>query len=180
MTHPRQFRWEVRVFRLWIRLLRTRLTAHFEDDLVVLFNDRLNGLGASPGRRVLLLVRSAMDAVRHSRPDGRLGRRPNSTKTSPIGRGRGGGMESVLQDIRFAMRSLIKRPLFTTIAVVTLGLGIGGTTAMFSVVDGVLIKELPYDDPASLVSIWKVWPSWQGQGGLDYVWDHIQLPGRST
>lgn len=85
-------------------------------------------------------------------------------------------MGSVLQDVRFALRSLIKRPLFTTIAVATLGLGIGGTTAMFSVVDGVLIKELPYEDPATLVSIWKAWPSWQGQEGLDYVWDHVQLP----
>ena len=85
-------------------------------------------------------------------------------------------MESVLQDIRFALRSLLKRPLFTVIAVVTLGLGIGGTTAMFSVVDGVLIKDLPYEDPATLVSIWKAWPSWRGQEGLDYVWDHIQFP----
>ncbi len=85
-------------------------------------------------------------------------------------------MESVLQDIQFALRSLLKRPLFTVIAVVTLGLGIGGTTAMFSVVDGVLIKDLPYEDPATLVSIWKAWPSWRGQEGLDYVWDHIQFP----
>ena len=47
---------------------------------------------------------------------------------------------------------------------------------MFSVVDGVLIKDLPYEDPTTLVSIWKAWPSWQGQEGLDYVWDHIQFP----
>ena len=176
MTRRSQVRWEARAFRLWIRLLGTRLTARFEDELVVLFNDRLNEAGASSGRRILLLIRSALDAVRHSAAEGMLGPRPNSTTASAINEGRGGGMGSVLQDVRFALRSLSKRPLFTTIAVATLGLGIGGTTSMFSVVDGVLIRDLPYQDPASLVSIWKAWPSWQGQEGLDYVWDHIQFP----
>jgi predicted permease len=66
----------------------------------------------------------------------------------------------------------------STLAVVTLGLGIGGTTAMFSVVDGVLVRDLPYRDPGSLVSVWKAWPSWQGVDGLDYVWDHIHIPWR--
>jgi predicted permease len=84
-------------------------------------------------------------------------------------------LDSLRQDVRFALRSLIRRPLFATIAVVTLALGIGGTTAIFSVVDGVLIKELQYRDASSIVSVWRAWPSWRGQGLLDGVWDHIQF-----
>jgi putative ABC transport system permease protein len=85
-------------------------------------------------------------------------------------------MDPVRQDVRFALRSLARRPLFATIAVVTLALGIGGTTAIFSVVDGVLIKDLPYRDPSSLVSVWRAWPSWRGRGLLDDQWDHIYFP----
>jgi predicted permease len=85
-------------------------------------------------------------------------------------------MDSAAKDLRYAWRSLARRPLFTSVAIVTLALGTGGTTAMFSVVDGVLIRDLPYDDPSTLVSIWKAWPDWRGQEGLDYIWDHIQMP----
>jgi putative ABC transport system permease protein len=84
-------------------------------------------------------------------------------------------LDSLRQDLRFALRSLSRSPLFATIAVVTLALGIGGTTAIFSVVDGVLIRELPYRDASSLVSVWRAWPTWRGQGLLDGVWDHIQF-----
>ena len=82
-------------------------------------------------------------------------------------------LDSLRQDLRFALRSLGRRPLFATIAVVTLALGIGGTTAIFSVVDGVLIRELPYRDASSLVSVWRAWPDWRGRGLLDAIWDHI-------
>jgi len=53
-------------------------------------------------------------------------------------------MESVIKDLRFAFRSLLKRPAFTAIAVITLGLGIGATTAIFSVVNSVMLRRLPY------------------------------------
>lgn len=84
-------------------------------------------------------------------------------------------LSSLRLDLRFAFRSLVRRPVFATIAVVTLALGIGGATTIFSVVDGVLIRELPYRDASSLVSVWRAWPSWRGQGLLDNVWDHIHF-----
>ncbi|UCD25478.1 MAG: ABC transporter permease [Gemmatimonadota bacterium] len=64
-------------------------------------------------------------------------------------------VEIVSQDIRYALRGLIKRPLFTTLVVVTVGLGIGANTAIFSVVNGLILTPLPFDDPDHLVMVWE-------------------------
>ena len=62
-------------------------------------------------------------------------------------------MESFIRDVTFAFRSLKRQPAFTITAVLTIALGIGATSAIFSVVNGVALRPLPYADPEGLVAI---------------------------
>ncbi len=67
-------------------------------------------------------------------------------------------MRGVIQDVRYAARLLLRSPGFTMVAALTLALGVGANTAIFSVVHGVLVKPLPYDDPDALLRVFEELP----------------------
>jgi hypothetical protein len=103
--------------------------------------------------------------------------RTSSCRPSSYGKAR--NLDTIIQDIRFGLRTLRKRPLFTLIAVGTLGLGIGGTTAIFSVVNGVLLRPHPYEEPGELVSVWQTYPEWRDEPMLAEMWNwgYLAYPG---
>jgi len=68
-------------------------------------------------------------------------------------------MDSFIQDFRYSIRNLFKSPGFAVASILTLAIGIGATTAIFSVVDAVLVKRLPYKEPERIVAIWEKTPS---------------------
>lgn len=77
---------------------------------------------------------------------------------------KGGGLfETVMQDVRYGVRMLTKHKAFTAVAVVTLALGIGANTAIFSVVNELLLQPLPYGDADRVVMLWEVTPNGRHQ-----------------
>src|SRR5829696_7952561 len=67
-------------------------------------------------------------------------------------------MTSILQDLRFALRAMWKHPAFTAVAIITLALGIGGSTSIFTVVEAALLRGLPYKSPEGLYHLWEQVP----------------------
>src|SRR6478736_6601150 len=78
-------------------------------------------------------------------------------------------MGTIAQNVRYALRMLARNPGFTVAAILCLGLGIGATTAIFSVVNAVLLRQLPYQHADRLVRVFTEFPDFPN-GGLRHFW----------
>jgi predicted permease len=90
-------------------------------------------------------------------------------------------MGELLQDIRFGYRSLRKSPGFTTIALLTIAIGIGANAAIFSFIDSVVLKPLPYPEPEGIVRVYEKRPDggWNGVSALNFLdWQQKGRPFR--
>jgi hypothetical protein len=77
--------------------------------------------------------------------------------------------------MRLALRRLLRRPATSIVAVLALAAGIGASTALFALVDRILIRPLPYRDATRIVQVWNTFPQWRGEPALDAQWDRIGL-----
>ncbi len=152
---------------LWSRVWRSRsddIDAELESHIALhVYEAQRAGLGPEEARRQALLRLGGMEQTRQAM---------RARRTLPW-------LESLARDARYAMRGFRRNPIFTITVIATLGLGIGATTAVFSVVDRILFRSLPYAHADRLVSVGLVAPIIPQEfmlGGSYYEWQDQQKP----
>jgi len=134
--------------------------SHFGREMSDVFRRRLESTSAAgTGRTVLLAAWLVMDAAISGLAERvhsmfRATQQDITHDSLPVGRSRTMTIESLIADARLGVRRLLRAPVFGVITVLTLGLGIGASTAIFSVANAVLLRPLPYAAPDRLVAIW--------------------------
>jgi putative ABC transport system permease protein len=89
-------------------------------------------------------------------------------------------VEKTMQDLRYALRMLVRTPAFTCVAIATLALGIGANTAIFSVINAVLIEPLPFKDPGRLVIVWEENSARPGRSNVVAPANYLRWRERAT
>ena len=166
------------IFRLLLLAYPRRFRRAYADDMERLFLERLADASAQGGAAAFWM-RTAVNvlltgAVERSSGIVVFRRRPEATNddlvASALGRKsdihRSDLMPSVLQDVRYALRLLRRQPAFALFVILTLAVGIGANTAVFSIINRVLLRPLPYADSHELV---RVWGRFDPESGFDFA-----------
>jgi predicted permease len=140
-----------RLFSFWRNLfhkdrMEWELTEEIRAHLEMLVELKVKeGLDPAEARRVALIELGGEEQVKENVREARMGYQ----------------LDTLLQDLRYGARILLKNRSFTAMAVLTLALGIGANTAIFSVINGILLRPLAFHDPDRLVMLWTDNPAWQ-------------------
>ncbi len=159
--------WSERVYRALLHLYPRALRDEFGDAMTEFFRDRMAHARHDPGplARIYVWLRVAADLARNAVPShfdalrqGLRTRReqqlaPITAPSLTASRREDLVLSSILQDIRFALRGMLRAPAFTVTVFTMLAIGIGACVAVFSVVNGVLLKALPYPEPQRIVRV---------------------------
>ena len=140
----------VRLYRLLLALYPAEFRRHYQDEMVEFYRDRRAAAGTGLISGVQLWLRLVADVLasavaEHATAFSIRVRRPTRRENT---------MDTLIQDLRLALRGLARAPAFTVVVVLTLGAGIGAATAIFTVVNAVLLKPLPYRHGERTVVLW--------------------------
>ena len=143
--------------RALLRLFPVRFRAIYAADMEAHFQDRWRETRGFFNRLALLvrtIVDLAISAAAERRRSSLDGSRPHGARLAVASRNKGGFVESLLQDVRYSLRMLVRQPAFSLFLIATLAVGIGANAAVFSVINGVLLKPLPFAESDRLVAVW--------------------------